>query len=196
MAVRSEILHNGLTCRVGTKTGIITELNVGDTVFSMRWGSHLKNCVIQAFKWWWTVQTSFGGSPQMVGHALYKVTDFVASDTGGLTWVNLAGLGGTKITGRGNSLLMTMVWSDTGTLTPGTRTVPVAPIMYDAQWAAAAGVFLPVATQSDFHKTGYIWLKKDEGIIVNNMYDIPSQGGTIIMGFSVAWAEVPLNLMQ
>lgn len=190
-----EILSPGVCFKTACVTGEITLIAANAPIWSVRWTDSTKKCAVQGIKWWWTTSVAFAAA-QMVSHALYRATAWTVADSDGVA-VSMALLGGSKITEKGSSLLgaTNMRVSNTAAITAGTRTLAAAPLIHDGAWSSGAGVYLPVVTQADFVDEGLIWLGLNEGLVLNNMV-LMGAAGKLVVGISVDWVEVPLNINQ
>lgn len=185
--------------RVSAVSGLITGLNAGDPVFSMRWAPALPTTnarslttfVLERLRVKWRTISGFTAA-QEVTLDTFVARAFTANDTGG-TAVTLTTNNAKKRTSFPTSVVTDMRISATGALTAGTRTLDANPIATDgfAELAAAAtvpkGRFDLEVLDQDQDRFPLVLMPK-EGLVITNRVALGA-GGTGRLIVEMDWLE-------
>lgn len=171
------------------KSGVMApSMPANSPIYSFRWASPGMIALIWRVKVEaWTV-TAFSGG--LVSFDLSIARNFTSGDSGGLSAI---------LNGNNNKLRTAMAassaaieWSNTGALTPGTRTLDLAPIGSRTQPA-------PVANSTLFTNDPFVLFEKlsgshplqlitNEGFVINAT--VPSSSSTWQFDVTIDWNEV------
>lgn len=184
------ILSDGQFYRAAGASGALTGASANTPVFSFRWGSLVKSCIITTFNWWWFTSTAFGAA-QIIDHGLWVARAFTDSDSAGNA-ITISGNNTKKRTQSDTTLVTDMRISSTGALTAGTRTLDTTSMAQCGAWSSAVGAALPTGA-AYFNFTTGIWLATNEGIC---LYNLTAMGatGVIKLYIDISWTEISLNI--
>jgi hypothetical protein len=171
------------------KSGVIAAMMpVNSPIYSFRWTSPGMVALIWRVRMMaWTV-TAFSGG--ISSFDLYVARNFTAPDSGG-NLANLTGNNNQLRTGMASSSAAIM-WSDTATLNPGTRTLDIAPM---ESLSAPA----PTTNNSLFQIEPLLLFEKDKAdhplVLANNegfviMGSVPQSNSTWAFAVTLEWNEL------
>ena len=191
--------------RIAMTSGLVTGLNAGDAIFSLRWAPtlptsnprQLTSFVLQRMRVKWRAITDFT-TGQEAGLDIFVARGFTASDTGG-TAATLTGNNAKKRTSFPTTLVTDMRISTTGALGAGTRTLDAQPIAssVSSDLANAAtvpkGAFDVEVLDQDQDRFPFVLgpagAGAQEGFVVTNRVAMGA-GGTARVTVELDWLEL------
>lgn len=165
-------------------------LAASSPIVSFRWGNS-NLCLLRSVKVaLYTMTTAFAAGRLDV--AAFFARSFTASDTGGTT-ATISGNNAKKRTSFGTTLLTELRFSQTATLTAGTRTLdtqPFARLSVNGLVTAANGNVIPLGTvlwQRDSSDEYPLVFAQNEGFVIQAT--VPATG-TWFYGVNIEWMEI------
>jgi hypothetical protein len=184
----------GGSYRIAATSGLVTGASLDatpDPIFSWRWGSSTKFCLVRYLDVQLVLPTSVTAAQEIGGDIIYART-FTASDSGG-TALTLTGANAKKKTGHNTSAVTDARIATTTDLTAGTRTLDSQPFAAFRDWELATAATVPHQLKRmtfDARNPGLypIVLQQDTGFIVRNTLAMTASG-TQRWVVTVEWDE-------
>lgn len=178
-----------------TYTGFAAGSGTAGHIFAFRWGSTTHLAVIQRIV---AKRRVIVGptAAQEWGSALYRLTGYTASHTGG-TEATKTGTNNKKDTNSNTTRVTSAMMTSGSALTAGTHTLDTQPLDVDFSWELAAAA----TVQKTFHtllvesyeasQGAPLILRQDQGILLRNEI-LMGAAMSIRSMVQIHWAEVPI----
>lgn len=174
---------------ITTISGALTGVAANGPVWSIRWTSETKACVVKSVCLHLDCSTAYT-TAQATSYGLYFARTYTAVDSGG-TAATLTTNNGKLDTSYPTTAMADMRIGTTGVITAGTRTLDAQPFDVFSFSTTALGV-----TGEEIGRYGgaediqQIILRENEGLVLHNLIAMGA-AGVVKLYVTLVWAEVP-----